>query len=171
MVGSCPLKSGGHYPPPSNQNQHRGVHHKGGQTGRLQTTRLYPAFTYIGREAKTDTQIGDYAIKQGTSLGFVAWTIHRDPRWWPEPEKFIPERHTREEMKLRPRCAIVSFGYGQRRCLGERVGRMEGTLMLAMAHQKYVFDLKDGKMPKPKVRMSIHPEGGLEVIAKPRVVP
>lgn len=133
-----------------------------------ETTRLYPAFSYIGREAKTDTQIGDYAIRMGTSLGFVAWTIHRDPRWWPQPEAFVPERHTREEIKTRPRCALVSFGYGQRRCLGERVGRMEGTLMLAMAHQKYVFDLKNGQLPKPMIRMSIHPEGGLQVIASPR---
>jgi cytochrome P450 len=133
-----------------------------------ETTRLYPAFSYIGREAKADTQVGDYAIKKGTSIGFVAWTIHRDPRWWPEPEAFVPERHSREEIKTRPRCALVSFGYGRRRCLGERVGRMEGTLMLAMAHQKFVFELRNGQLPKPMVRMAIHPEGGLQVTAVPR---
>ena len=133
-----------------------------------ETMRLYPAFTYVGRSAIADTKIGDYPIPAGTSLAFVAWTIHRDPRFWPEPEKFIPERHTKEEMKSRPKCSIVSFGYGQRRCIGERVGRMEGTLMLAMAHQKYVFDFKNGVLPKPMIRMSIHPDGGLQVIAKAR---
>lgn len=133
-----------------------------------ETMRLFPAFTYIGRSAIADTMIGNYPIPAGTSLGFVAWTIHRDPRFWPNPEKFIPERHTKEGMKSRPKCSIVSFGYGQRRCIGERVGRMEGTLMLAMAHQKYVFDFEGGEMPKPMIRMSIHPDGGLHVIAKPR---
>lgn len=130
--------------------------------------RLYPAFSFVGRDAKVDTEIAGYPVKAGTSLGFVGWTIHRDPRWWPEPEKFIPERHTKEEIRNRPKCSIVSFGYGQRRCIGERVGRMEGTLMLAMAHQKFVFDLKDGQLPEPMVRMSIHPKGGLQVVARRR---
>lgn len=130
--------------------------------------RLYPAFSYIGRSATTDTRIGQYDIKAGTSIAFVAWTIHRDPRFWPEPEKFIPERHSKEQMKDRPKCSIVSFGYGQRRCIGERVGRMEGTLMLAMAHQKFIFDLYKDKLPSPMIRMSIHPEGGLNVVAKRR---
>ncbi len=130
--------------------------------------RLYPAFSFVGREALVDTEIGGYPINKGTSLAFVGWTIHRDPRWWPSPEEFIPERHTKEAMKDRPKCSIVSFGYGQRRCIGERVGRMEGTLMLAMAHQKYTFDLVDGKLPDPIVRMSIHPEGGLKVRATKR---
>lgn len=133
-----------------------------------ETMRLFPAFTYVGRSAIADTMIGDYPIRAGTSLGFVAWTIHRDPRFWPDPERFIPERHTKEGMKSRPKCSIVSFGYGQRRCIGERVGRMEGTLMLAMAHQKFVFDFEGAEMPKPMIRMSIHPDGGLQVIAKPR---
>lgn len=133
-----------------------------------ETMRLYPAFTYIGRDAIADTQIAGFPVKAGTSLAFVGWTIHRDPSIWPDPEKFIPERHIREEMANRPRCAIVSFGYGQRRCIGERVGRMEGTLMLALAHQKYTFHLQNMRLPRPVVRMSIHPEGGLQVVAKAR---
>ena len=130
--------------------------------------RLYPAFSFVGRDALVDTEIGGYPVKAGTSLAFVGWTIHRDERWFEEPEAFIPERHTKELMSKRPKCSIVSFGYGQRRCIGERVGRMEGTLMLAMAHQKYTFELAEGKLPKPMVRMSIHPEGGLQMRAKSR---
>ena len=125
--------------------------------------RLYPMFPYVGREAVRDTELNGYQIKKGTPMGFVGWTVHRDERNWPEPEKFIPERHTPEQKKKRPRCSYLSFGYGQRRCLGERVGRMESMLMLAMVSQKFLLELPDGKLPDYVVRMSPKPRNGMPV--------
>ena len=92
--------------------------------------RLYPPFSFIAREAIRDVELGGYQIPKGTAMGFVGWTIHRDPRHWPNPDAFEPERHSAENRRDRAKCAFIAFGYGQRRCLGERVGRMEGMLML-----------------------------------------
>ncbi len=121
--------------------------------------RLYPPFPFIGREVLADTSIGGFEVKKGTSLGFVGWTIHRDPNHWPDPEKFIPERHTKERTQARAKCAFISFGYGQRRCIGERVGRMEGMLMLALISQRFVLDHVNGELPGAHVQMSIKPIG------------
>jgi cytochrome P450 len=125
--------------------------------------RLYPAFPFIGREAREDVVIAGYDIARGSSLGFVAWTTHRDPAIWPEPERFLPERHNREARAARPKCAYLSFGYGQRRCIGERVGRMEGLLMLAMIAQRFRIDNADARMPLHHVQMSIKPVGPMPV--------
>jgi len=123
--------------------------------------RLYPPFPFIGREAKVDTRLQGYTIKKGTTLGFVGWTVHRDPRHWPEPDRFIPERHRREAKRDRAKCAFLSFGYGQRRCIGERLGRMEGMLLLACISQRFLLDHVDGKLPRPQVQMGIKPVGGM----------
>lgn len=130
--------------------------------------RLYPPFSFIGRETLRDVELGGYQIPKGTPMGFVGWTIHRDPRHWPNPEVFEPERHSRENRRDRAKCAFVAFGYGQRRCLGERVGRMEGLLMLALVSQKLLLNHVAGGLPAHKVVQSIKPADGMpmQIVAR-----
>jgi cytochrome P450 len=132
--------------------------------------RLYPPFAFIGREALRDVVLDDYAIRKGTPLGFVGWTIHRDPAQWPDPEVFDPERHTNEKKAARAKCAFVAFGYGTRRCIGERVGRMEGLLMLSLISQRYLLDLASERLPQAQVQMAIKPADGMPVTAVSRTV-
>jgi enediyne biosynthesis protein E7 len=130
--------------------------------------RLYPPFSFIGRETLRDVELGGFKVPKGTPLGFVGWTIHRDPDHWPEPEAFEPERHTPENKKARAKCAFVAFGYGQRRCIGERVGRMEGLLMLAMVSQKFLLNHVGGGLPLAKVVQSIKPADGMPMAIEAR---
>lgn len=125
--------------------------------------RLYPPFSFVGREAIEDVELGGYFIAKGTPLGFVGWTIHRDPRDWPDPLVFEPERHSRDLKKARSKCAFLAFGYGQRRCTGERVGRMEGLLMLSMVSQRFLLERVGGGLSLHKVTMAIKPADGLPV--------
>lgn len=130
--------------------------------------RLYPPFSFVGREALEDVELGGYLVRKGTPIGFVGWTIHRDPRQWPDPESFEPERHVRALKSTRGKCAFVAFGYGQRKCTGERVGRMEGLLMLAMVSQRYLLDREGGGLSRHQVINSIKPSDGLPVHVRPR---
>jgi cytochrome P450 len=130
--------------------------------------RLYPPFSFIGREAIRDVELGGYRIPKGTALGFVGWTIHRDPQHWPNPEAFEPERHSPENRRDRAKCAFIAFGYGQRRCIGERVGRMEGLLMLALLSQKLMLNHVGGGLPAHKVVQSIKPADGMPMTIVPR---
>lgn len=123
--------------------------------------RLYPPFSFIAREAIRDAELGGYHIPKGTAMGFVGWTIHRDPHHWPSPETFEPERHSAENRRDRAKCAFIAFGYGQRRCIGERVGRMEGLLMLALVSQRLKLNHIDGVLPGHKVVQSIKPADGM----------
>jgi cytochrome P450 len=130
--------------------------------------RLYPPFVFVGREALKDLELGGFRIKKGQQLAFVGWTIHREESNWPDPERVDPNRHSREERKNRHRVSFVAFGHGKRRCLGQRVGKMESTLMLAMAAQRFRLDHLDGSMPEPMVQNSIKPKNGMQMLVRRR---
>ena len=58
-----------------------------------ETLRLYPAATRISRLSKKDAEINGVFIPQNTKVGVAVFVLHRDSKYWPEPEKFCPERY------------------------------------------------------------------------------
>lgn len=129
--------------------------------------RLYPMFALLFRQADADDVIEGRQIAKGDLVAFSAFTVHRDPTVWPEPEAFQPERHSAEGKSARAKGAFLSFSQGQRGCIGERMARMEGVLMLSMISQRYTLDLVGG-LPKPKVSMSLKPKGGMWMTVRRR---
>lgn len=122
--------------------------------------RLYPMFALLLREAATDDTIEGHQIQKGDLIAFSANTIQHDPAVWPDPESFLPERHDSKCKANREKGAYLPFSLGQRGCIGERMARMEGILLLALLHEEFEFDLDQG-LPVSKVSMSIKPEGGM----------
>ncbi|MBM4375787.1 MAG: cytochrome P450 [Deltaproteobacteria bacterium] len=59
------------------------------------------------------------------------WVLHRDARWFPEPERFAPDR-----AKDPPRYAYLPFGAGPQVCIGSHFAMMEATLLLATIAQR-----------------------------------
>lgn len=133
-----------------------------------ESMRLYPMFPFLMRQASEDTEIGGYAIQAGESVAFSAWTTHRDPRYWPQPQRFDPERHTPERKGQRPNAAFLPFSLGLRRCIGERVGRMEAYLLLSLISRRFEVNLVEGRLPAPKVSLSIKPHRGMPVTVSAR---
>lgn len=85
--------------------------------------RLHPPVWTLARQVRADVALGPHTLRAGTELLIPAWVLHRQPRWWREPERFAPERfdpasplHTRP-----PRGAWLPFGGGRRKCIGERL--------------------------------------------------
>lgn len=122
--------------------------------------RLYPMFSFLLREAAQDDVIEGRKIHRGDLVAFSAFSIHHDPAVWADPERFQPERHDPARRGERHKSSFLSFSQGQRGCIGERMARMEGVLLLTLLSQRYQLDL-DGPLPKPKVSMSLKPDGGL----------
>jgi len=112
-------------------------------TGRIfaEALRLYPPLWAIGRRAMEDCQIGDYAIPAGSVVILSQYVTHRDPRWFPEPDRFDPERWTVEARSARPRFSYFPFSAGSRACLGEAFAGVEGVLCLATLAQKWKLRL------------------------------
>ncbi|MDI1444687.1 cytochrome P450 [Polyangium sp. 6x1] len=97
----------------------------------LETLRLYPPAWAIGREAIEETSLAGYRIPKGTQLWISQWVNHRDARYFPEPERFLPERWLGGLERALPRFAYYPFGGGPRICIGNQFSLLEASLVLA----------------------------------------
>ena len=107
--------------------------------------RLYPPVWGIAREPLQDCEIGGYRVPRGTQLFLVQYLVHRDPRWYENPEVFRPERWDGDLARRLPRCAYFPFGDGPRVCIGNHFAMMEGILVLATIAQRYRLSLVPGQ--------------------------
>src|SRR5256714_3817697 len=93
--------------------------------------RIYPPAWRVVRRAVRDFKVGEYVIPSRALVVVCQYAMHRDPRYFPDPEAFDPERFTPEARAARPQFSYFPFGGGPRRCLGEGFALMEGVLLIA----------------------------------------
>lgn len=115
--------------------------------------RLYPPVFGIPRRASEDTQLGPYAVPSGSEVMIWSYLTHRDPRFYSEPERFIPERFAASIADARPKHAYVPFGAGQRVCIGQMFAMIEAQLLVATLAQQVHFRY-DAKRP-PRMRLGV----------------
>jgi cytochrome P450 len=132
-----------------------------------ESMRIYPPAWAVERRALEDVEIGGYTIRKDTVVIACQYFVHRDPRWWSEPERFRPERWA-EPAKDRPKFAYFPFGAGTRICIGEHFAWMEGTLVLATIAQRWrlLYDAPAAPVPEPLV--TLRPRNGLAMRLVPR---
>lgn len=130
--------------------------------------RLYPPAWGIGRRTIHDYAIGPYGIPARSILLMSPYVMHRDPRWFPQPEKFDPERWLPEAAAARPKFSYFPFGGGARVCIGERFAWMEGVLVLATIGRKWRLRLVEGHRVETRALITLRPKYGMEMIAEPR---
>ncbi len=106
--------------------------------------RIYPPTWRLVRRAVTDFNVGDYVIPKGSLVTVCQYAMHRDPRYFPDPERFDPERFTPEAKAARPPFSYFPFGGGPRRCIGEGFAQMEGVLLLATLARRWRLRLAPG---------------------------
>ena len=93
--------------------------------------RCYPPAWGIGRRAIEDVEIGGYTIPRNTVVLLSQYLLHHDARFFPDPDRFDPDRWLPERQRARPRFAYFPFGGGNRVCIGESFAWTEGILVLA----------------------------------------
>lgn len=126
--------------------------------------RLYPPAWTIGREAAEDLEVGGVHIPKGAQLLLSPWVVHRDPRWFPNPEGFDPDRWAPEVSGALPRYAYFPFGGGPRTCIGSHFAMMEATLLLAVIAQRYRIELLPGERLELEPSVTLRQKGpGLRV--------
>jgi cytochrome P450 len=96
------------------------------------------------------------------------WVVHRDPRWWPEPEHFNPDRWHPDEVAKRPKFAYFPFGGGARVCIGERFAWAEGVLVLATIAQRWKMRLVPGHPVETRAVITLRPKHGMKMTLQPR---
>lgn len=125
---------------------------------RLQGAPINPRFVM------EDSEIGGYPIPQYSMLAVSLYSVHRDPRWWPEPDRYDPTRFTDEAAaKTRPRLAFMPFGSGPHHCLGTGMAYMNAQFLLTILFQRYRLALPKGWAPQHQYAFSTIVKGGLPV--------
>ncbi|HEV2764357.1 MAG TPA: cytochrome P450, partial [Pyrinomonadaceae bacterium] len=126
--------------------------------------RLYPPAWAVGRLTIKDVDIGGYLIPRGSLVLLSQYVVHRDPRFFPDPERFDPERWTPEAKSSRPAFSFFPFGGGPRRCIGESFAWTEGVLMLATIARRWRMRLVPGRPAETQPRITLRPgAGGIHV--------
>jgi cytochrome P450 len=114
--------------------------------------RLFPPAYLVGRRAVEAYPVPntDYVLPPRTVLFLSQYLLHRDARFWDEPQRFRPERWIDGE-PAKHRYAYFPFGAGPRICIGEQFAWMEGILVLAAIARRWRLDLV------PNQRIDIQP--------------
>ncbi|CAG7716464.1 unnamed protein product [Allacma fusca] len=83
--------------------------------------RLYPSVPLIARKVKQEFRLdNETLVPPGVDIAMSPWLTHRDPNIYPEPENFLPSRHTPENSSGRHPYAYIPFSAGLRNCIGQR---------------------------------------------------
>jgi cytochrome P450 len=130
--------------------------------------RLYPPAWIMSREALRDSVVGGYRVPAGTQLLISQWVMHRDPRFFDDPEEFRPDRWTDELTKRLPRYAYFPFGGGARICIGSSFAMMQTMLVLATVAQKFQMKPVAGNQTLPNPSLTLRPQGGVRVMLSQR---
>jgi cytochrome P450 len=123
--------------------------------------RLYPTVWLLGREAIEPTEVGGYRVPVGMTVYMSQWVVHRDPRWYDDPEKYRPERWADGLQKRLHRYAYFPFGGGPRICIGNGFAMMEAVLLLATIAGRYRLTMAPGATVTPLPTMTLRPDEGV----------
>ncbi len=132
-----------------------------------ETMRLFPPAYAFGRRAVCDTEIGPYAVPAGTNVLMSQWVMHRDERWFENPEEFLPERWENGLAKTVSKYVYFPFGAGPRVCIGQQFAHMELVLILATFLRRIAFRLEAEEI-RPWPSVTLRPAGGVHALVEPR---
>jgi cytochrome P450 len=125
--------------------------------------RLYPPAPMLtGRVALETDEICGRPIAKGTQIAILPWVVHRHRTLWDDPDRFDPERFSRQHSAARPRFAYLPFGGGPRICIGAQLALTEVSLLVATMAQRYRLKL----VPQDIVllhRVTLHPRDGIRM--------
>jgi cytochrome P450 len=128
-----------------------------------ESMRLYPPAWAIGRQAIEDCRIGDYIIPAGSSILMSQYLMHHDPRYFPQPERFDPERWNLQEKAKRPRFSYFPFGGGVRSCIGEKFAWMEGILVIATIARRWKMRVMPEHPVVLQPLVTLRPKHGIQM--------
>jgi cytochrome P450 len=126
-----------------------------------ETLRLYPpAVAVFMRQVLADMEIAGYTLPRNSLVQIFSYVCQRDPRWFPEPETFDPDRFLPERQQSLPPFAYFPFGGGPRVCIGNTFAMMEMTLVAATLLQYLKVEPAGGnEEAQPVALMSLRPKG------------
>jgi cytochrome P450 len=134
-----------------------------------ETLRLYPAAWWADRIWDEPTELGGFAIPANTLVVFSTYVTQRDGRYFPDPERFDPDRFLPERAAKMADGAYLPFGAGVHVCIGNTFALMEARLILAAIAQRFVVRATQAGAvrPKPLVTLGMERPFPVELTSRP----
>lgn len=133
-----------------------------------ESLRLFPPVWALVRRARRDHRTSYGLIPAGSVVVATPYVLHRDARWWPDPDRFDPERFAPGAETGRSRHAFVPFGAGSRICIGEHFAWTEGVLVLATIASRWRLALDPGQQVRLDAGVTLRPRDGLPMTVRRR---
>jgi cytochrome P450 len=128
-----------------------------------ESMRLYPPAWVVGRSVIESCTVGGQALAVGNTVIMGQWVVHRDPRWFADPETFRPERWENDFARTLPRYAYFPFGGGPRVCIGNTFAMMESVLVLVTVLQKWRLELVPNQNIVLQPAVTLRPKHGIQM--------
>jgi cytochrome P450 len=125
--------------------------------------RLYPPAPGFAREPIENVKIGGYDVPKGSLVMVSTYALHRDPRFFRDPESFDPERFAPGWEGRLPRFAYLPFGGGPRVCIGNGFAMMEARLILSTVAARYRLQLEPNQRVAPIQMVTLRPRNGIRM--------
>jgi cytochrome P450 len=131
--------------------------------------RLYPPAYILSRTAIEPFELGGYQFSKGVTVLMLPWILHRQARYFDEPEAFRPERWLDGLTERLPTYAYFPFGGGPRRCIGQGFALLEAALLVGVIAQRFRFRLEPGHPVVPEPLITLRTKHGIrmEIQARP----
>ena len=131
-----------------------------------ESLRITPVLPNLVRVANEDYQLGEYRLPKGTIISPCIYLTHRDPDYWSDPDKFMPERFLNGAEKP---FTYFPFGHGIRRCIGAAFAQYEMKIIITQIMLKLDLSLTDNYRAAFERRGPVFaPSRGLPVIVNKR---
>jgi len=133
-----------------------------------EAVRLYPPAWILGRRALKDYKLGPYIVPAGAIVIMSPYVMHHDPRYFPDPFRFDPDRWMAEARAPRPQFSYFPFGGGPRRCIGEGFALMESIMVLATLAQKWSLRRAVDQPVALQPLVTLRPKHGMRMVLMSR---
>ena len=124
--------------------------------------RLYPPAWTIARNVVNDDEVCGYRVPAGAFVLLSPYITQRLDEFWPDPERFDPQRFTAENARGRHRFAWFPFSAGPRVCIGKQFSMLEGQLILAQLMREFRVHV-DNETLGFKAEGTLHPDRPVKV--------
>jgi cytochrome P450 len=126
-----------------------------------ETMRLYPPIWMLIRVAARHDEIDGKEIRPGDRVALFAYGAHHNPKYWDNPEAFMPERWMGDAAKKRIPYTYLPFGGGKRSCIGGAMSQVENTLALSILLRRFQPEYVGMEPPGINATVTLTPKGGL----------
>jgi cytochrome P450 len=128
--------------------------------------RMYPPVWILPRIAQQEDEIGGYYVPAGADVLISPYLLHHHPGLWDDPERFDPERFHPATSARRSRYSYIPFGAGPRFCVGNNLGLMEATIVLATVARDLRLTTVPGYEVVGEPMLTLRVRGGLPMTVR-----